>query len=128
MALTSRWPVTLLGVVGALAAGIAGGVAEAPEVAGTGWAALAGLGLSLMLHRLGLRIVGALLVLLAVLGGVLAFTGNAWLAIAFVPVLVSGGAMATLGPGWKRRRPVRDVPSDDWWKRLDSGDDPTDAP
>ncbi|NLE97789.1 MAG: hypothetical protein GX596_07345 [Propionibacterium sp.] len=122
--MTGRWPTTLLAALGGLAAGIGGTVAEAPAVAGLGWAVLAGTALSLMLHGVGLRVLGVVLVLLGVLGGVLSVLGTAWLATAFVPVLAGGVLMAMFGPGWAAGRKAR-PPSEDPWKLLDQGEDPT---
>lgn len=124
MALTGRWPVTLLGAVGALVAGIGGNAAEAAAVSGIGWAAMAGVALSLMLHRWGLRIVGGLVVGLAVLGAVLALLSQPWFAAAFLVVAVSGAVIALRGPSWASTRRRRE-PADDLWKRMDAGEDPT---
>lgn len=124
MELTGRMPTTLLGALGALGAGIGGTVVEAPEVSGVGWAALAGVGLSLMLHRWGLRVTGVLLVALSGLGIVLALVTRWWLGIAFLLVAIAGVLMAWKGPGWVRHRRVR-PPSADPWKIMDEGRDPT---
>ena len=127
MELTGRLPVTFVGAAGALAAGIVGGAVDAQGASGVAWAALAGLGLSLMLKLFGLRIIGALVALLAVLGGVLSVMGTWWLVLLFLPVAASGVVMAWRGPVWVVRRRERGAPTEDWWKRLDQGEDPTES-
>ncbi|SDL68119.1 hypothetical protein [Tessaracoccus oleiagri] len=124
MALTRRWPATLAGATGALVAGIGGNAAESAAVSGVGWAAVAGVALSLMLHSWGLRVIGALVVLLAVLGAVLAFLSEPWFVLAFLVVALSGVVIALRGPGWASTRRRRE-PADDPWKRMDAGEDPT---
>lgn len=124
LALTGRAPTTLLGLVGALGAGIGGTVAEAPEVSGVGWAALAGFGLSLMLHGVGLRVLGVALVLLAVLGSVVSLVTVWWMLFGFLLVAAAGVAMVAVGPSWASQRRKR-PPSKDPWKLMDDGDDPT---
>jgi hypothetical protein len=124
--LTRRWPVTLLGAAGALTAGVAGNATGEPAISGAGWAALAGIALSLMLHGTGLRIVGILIAVLAVLGVVVVGWGS-WAGIALVPVLVAGALMAWAGPKWDRGERRQRQPAKDLWSRMDAGEDPTDV-
>lgn len=124
MDLTRRLPTTLVGVIGALAAGILASTAPAPEVGGLAWAILAGLALSLMLHGVGLRVLGGVIAVLAALGGVLSVLTVWWLVVCFVPVLASGLLMLVFGPSWARGRQKKETVKD-MWKQLDEGDDPT---
>ena len=118
-----------LAVVGALGIALAGLVADAPAVQALGWAAVAGVGLSAMLRGPGLRImggVGALLALVAAVSAALA-GGWAWIAVAFTAVLLVAAFSAVIrGPLWRTdstratREPLKDV-----WKQFDAGEDPT---
>ncbi len=120
----------LLGLVGALGIAFTGLGAGASAVQALGWAASAGVGLSLMLRGPGLRIMGVLGVLLAIAAGAGAVVagGWAWLAVVFAAVLaVAAVATVASGPTWRagaaatKREPARDL-----WKQFDTGDDPTD--
>lgn len=117
-----RLPTTLLGVIGSLVAGFAG---ASELISGVAWAALAGLALSLMLHGFGLRVLGALIALLGVGGAAVSFSSQLWMVLPFGLVLASGILMMIAGPGWLRNRAPKQ-PTDDWWQRMDAGDDPTD--
>ncbi len=119
----NRWTVTLIGALGAVVAGFGG--QSAPAAAGMAWAALAGIGLSVMLHGFGLRIVGPIIALMGVGGIVLGSGSIAWLAAPFALVLVAGVLMTVVGPRWVARKAPKKV-SDDWWQRMDAGEDPTD--
>ena len=119
----------LLAVVGALGVAFTGLGTGASAVQALGWAAAAGVGLSAMLRGPGLRVMGALGVLLAVasLASAALAGGWAWLAVVFSLALGAAGAAAfRRGPHWRagststRREPVRDL-----WKQFDAGDDPT---
>ena len=124
--MTGRWAFTLLTAAGALVAGLAAQSAGAP-LASLAWALLAGIGLSLMLRGFGLRIVGMLLVALAVGGVVWGVQSAQWVPVA--GFAVAGDAalgFVAWGPGWRlRQRREREVQVD-YWKAMDEGDDPTD--
>ena len=119
----------LLALVGALGLAFTGMGAGAAAVQALGWAAAAGVGLSLMLRGPGLRVMGVLGVLLAIGAGAGAVVagGWAWLAVPFAAALaVAAVAAVRSGPAWRasssttRKQPPRDL-----WKQFDAGDDPT---
>lgn len=119
----------LLALVGALGLAFTGLGTDASAVQALGWAAAAGVGLSLMLRGPGLRIMGVLGILLSVAAGASAVVagGWAWLAVLFAAVLaVASVATVRSGPTWRRgpsatqKEPLRDL-----WKQFDAGDDPT---
>ncbi|MFT3886891.1 MAG: hypothetical protein QM713_01825 [Arachnia sp.] len=122
-----RGPVTLAVAAGALTAGIAAQAAESP-VGSLAWAAAAGIGLSLMLRGVGLRVVGVLVVLIGVGGAVWSAQSAQWVPLAgFVVCAVAAVGMVLWGPGWQARRgdaPERRV---DAWAAMDKGDDPTES-
>lgn len=124
--MTGRWAVTLLTAAGVLVAGLAAQSAGAP-LASLAWALLAGIGLSLMLRGFGLRIVGMLLVALAVGGVVWGVQSAQWVPVAgFAVAGVAALGFVAWGPGWRlRQRREREVQVD-YWKAMDEGDDPTD--
>ena len=119
----------LLGVIGALGVAFTGMAVDASAVQALGWAAAAGGGLSAMLRGPGLRVMGALGILLAIAGGISAGLAGGWAWVALVFCLALGvAALATFrrGPHWRsearsqKKEPVRDL-----WKQFDAGDDPT---
>jgi len=119
----------LLGVAGALGIAFTGLAADASAVQALGWAASAGVGLSAMLRGPGLRVLGALGILLAVGAGVSAgFAGGwAWLSLIFCAILAVA-AVATFrhGPAWRAKARSREKePARDLWKQFDAGEDPT---
>ncbi|MHA6511743.1 hypothetical protein [Tessaracoccus sp. Z1128] len=123
--MTRRWPVTLLALAGALTAGFsaqAGGSA----VASLAWAVAAGLGLSLMLRGVPLRVLGTSLVVLAVASAGWAGQAGQWVAlVGFLVALVGLLAMAWWGPGWVARPRTAGEHPVDLWKAMDEGADPT---
>lgn len=124
MAVTRRLPVTALVALGALGAGIAATVAEAPGTAGVAWATLAAVALSLMLHGLGLRVMAGVVVALSVLGTLVAVGELPWAIVGFVVCSLGAILWWRHGPSWGGdRRPARS--EDDPWKQLDAGQDPT---
>ncbi len=119
----------LLGVVGALGVAFTGLAVDAAAVQALGWAAAAGVGVSAMLRGPGLRVMGALGMLLAVVSGISAGLagGWAWLTIVFCVVL-GVAAIATFrdGPSWRTNAGSREkAPAADLWKQFDAGRDPT---
>lgn len=119
----------LLAVFGALGVAFTGLGTGAAAVQAVGWAAAAGVGLSAMLRGPGLRVMGALGVVLAVAAAISAVLdgGWAWLALVFCLVLGTAG-VATLrsGPQWRSGARSREKePARDLWKQFDAGDDPT---
>lgn len=123
--MTGRWPVTLLAAAGALVAGVAAQTAASP-VASLAWALLAGVGLSLMLRGVGLRIVGVLLTALATASAFWAAQAALWVSVAgFAVVALSAVGFILWGPGWAgRARRETDRPVD-VWASMDQGSDPT---
>lgn len=121
-----RLPVTLLAAAGALTGGFAA-QAAASGVQAVAWAAAAGVGLTLMLRGIGLRVVGVALAALAVAGSVWAAQAGLWVAVAgFVALVVAAFGLVVWGPGWAgRAREGREAPPD-LWSAMDRGDDPTD--
>ena len=123
--MTGRWPVTLFAVAGAMLAGIAAQVGSSP-LASLAWALAAGVGLSLMLHGFGLRIVGVALTCLAVVGIGWAAQVGQWVAlVGFVLVTVAGLGFTVRGPNWRHQR-VRRQSAPGLWQAMDPGGDPTD--
>ena len=124
--MTGRWSVTLLAAAGALIAGVSAQVGGSP-LASLGWAVAAGVGLSLMLRGVGLRIVGVLLASLSMASLVWAAKAGQWVAlVGFVAVLVASFGFVVWGPSWRHRRvDEREAPAD-LWKAMDEGADPTD--
>lgn len=119
----------LLAVLGALGIAFTGLGADASAVQALGWAAAAGVGLSAMLRGPGLRIMGGVGTLLAIVAAASAIMagGWAWLAVAFAAILALSAIFTMLrGPLWRanattaRREPVKDL-----WKQFDAGGDPT---
>lgn len=120
-----RGPVTAVAVVGALVAGLAAQSAES-TVGSMAWVIVSGLGLSIMLSGIPLRVLG---VVLTVIGGASvarAASAHLWVAVAgFAVASVAAALMAWWGPGWVVRSRA-DRPRDlDPWKAMDSGIDPT---
>ncbi len=119
----------LLAVVGALGIAFTGLGADASAVQALGWAAAAGVGLSVMLRGPGLRVMGVLGILLALAAAASSVVagGLAWLALAFSMALAVAAVITTRdGPSWKSKVGTRDKePARDLWKQFDSGDDPT---
>lgn len=124
MDLTGRLATTVIGTVAALAAAVAGTAVQVPFASGLGWAAVAAMALSLMLNGRGLTLLGGILALLGIAGVVLAFTTTWWFALFFLVVAATGVVMAWRGPSWVVNRPKR-PPSEDPWKQMDAGEDPT---
>lgn len=84
-----------------------------------------------MLRGPGLRVMGALGILLAIAAGISAGLAGGWAWVALLFCLALGvAALATFrhGPRWRsaartrKKEPVRDL-----WKQFDAGDDPTTA-
>lgn len=123
--MTGRWPVTLLAVAGSLVAGFSAQAAGS-GVASLAWAVAAGLGLSLMLRGVWLRILGVALTGLAVASAGWAWQAGQWVALGgFVVAAVALLGMAWWGPAWvARARQAGDHPVD-LWKAMDDGADPT---
>lgn len=120
-----RWPVTLAAAFGALLAGGAAQVGGSP-LASLGWALAAGVGLSLMLRGFGLRIVGVLLSVLAVVGAGWAIQEGQWVASGgFVLVVVAALGILVWGPNWRQSHSGREAAREDPWKAMDRGLDPT---
>ncbi|MGO1384423.1 MAG: hypothetical protein ACTHWA_07240 [Arachnia sp.] len=119
----------LLGVAGALGIAVTGLAADASAVQALGWAACAGVGLSAMLRGPGLRVLGAVGVVLAVGAGVSAgFAGGwAWISLLFSAMLALAAVFTFRhGPAWRAvARSRRQEPARDLWKQFDAGEDPT---
>lgn len=124
VALTSRVSTTILGLAGAGGAAIAGNFLDAAATRGVAWAGLAAIGLSLMLHGRGLRVLGVLLALLSVAGIVASIMEQPWIAVAFVALLVASALFVVVGPSWRTERAPR-VQQRSLWEELDNGEDPT---
>lgn len=123
--MTGRLPTTLLAILGALLAAISAQVGASP-LASMGWAIAAGVGLTLMLRGVGLRIVGVLIAVLGVTGAGWAVQAGAWVAGGgFVLCIVAAGGFIVWGPGWHARRSPRAAAPADLWKVMDEGGDPT---
>ncbi len=124
MALTARASTTIIGLAGAGGAAIAGNILDVPATRGVAWAGLAAIGLSLMLHGQGLRVLGVLLALLSVTGIVVSVMEQPWVVVAFVALFVASVLFVTVGPTWRTQRPPR-VQQRSLWEELDKGEDPT---
>ncbi|MBK7821235.1 MAG: hypothetical protein IPJ61_09185 [Tessaracoccus sp.] len=125
-----RAPVTLAAAAGAVTAGIAAQAASSP-VGSLAWAAAAGIGLSLMLRGVGLRVVGVLLTALAVTGAGWSVQAGQWVACAgFAVVAVAALGVVVWGPRWRTERASGSGRALDPWAAMDKGEDPTttDAP
>lgn len=120
-----RAPATAAAAIGALVAGVAAQAAES-SVSSLAWALAAGVGLSLMLAGLPLRVLGGLLALLAAGGVAWSAQAGLWVSLAgFVVSALGAVAIAAWGGGWVRGRGGR-VADVDPWKAMDEGVDPTD--
>lgn len=119
----------LLAVVGAIGVAFTGLGADSPAIQALGWAAVAGVGLSAMLRGPGLRVMGALGVVLMVAAAITAALAGGWAWLTWVFCLALGAAaVATFlrGPTWRARARSREKePARDLWKQFDAGDDPT---
>lgn len=120
----------LLALVGALGVAIAGTATGASGVAALGWASLAAVGLGTMVRGSGLRVLGGLVLALALGSAVAAAMAGGWTWVAFAAALVlavAGVAALREGGGWRRASATgpREAPKD-LWKQFDAGDDPTD--
>lgn len=124
MAVTDRLPLTLLTAAMSLGAGVAGMATEAPPLAAVAWGLLAAVGLSLMLRRFGLWIIGALIITLALLGAGMSLFMTPWVAVLFVGVGISGVLMVIHGPG-RRAGAAKRTQQADLWQQMDAGEDPT---
>lgn len=127
----TRGRTLILGLAGTALGGIAGQGADA-ALGAIALAVGAGIGLSLMLRGVGLRIVGILITMLATIGGavsVMAATagqGLAWAALAgFLAVIGAGFFLLRDGPGWASVGADRPARPKDLWKQIDEGIDPT---
>lgn len=123
--MTGRWPVTLLALAGVLAAGFAA-QAAGNGLASLAWAVAAGLGLSLMLRGVWLRVLAVALTALTVASLGWAWQAGQWVALAgFAVATVALLGMTWRGPSWvPRSRAAGDQPVD-LWKAMDDGADPT---
>lgn len=120
-----RGPVTLVAALGAVTAGFAAQASSAP-VGSLAWALAAGTGLSLMLERVGLRVVGVVCTALAVIGA--AWSGQTGLWVPMVGFIVSAIALLGLfvwGPRWPARAARKSARTLDPWAAMDAGEDPT---
>ncbi|HQD21906.1 MAG TPA: hypothetical protein PKY27_06580 [Arachnia sp.] len=123
-----RAPVTLVAAAGAVTAGIAAQAASSP-VGSLAWAAAAGIGLSLMLRGAGLRVVGVLLTVIAVMGAGWSVQAGQWVAAAgFAVAAVASLGLVLWGPRWRSDRGSGGARALDPWAAMDKGEDPTDAP
>lgn len=123
--MTGRWPVTLLAVAGALGAGFAA-QSSGSGVQAFAWALAAGIGLSLMVRGVGLRVLGVALTALAVAGAGWAGRAGLWLVVAgFAVAAVAQLGVIVWGPGWASRPRGPRAGGDDLWAAMDRGDDPT---
>ena len=96
-----RAPVTLVAAAGAVTAGIAAQAASSP-VGSLAWAAATGIGLSLMLRGAGLRVVGVLLTVIAVMGAGWSVQAGQWVAAAgFAVAAVASLGLVLWGPRWR---------------------------
>ncbi|HMR48814.1 MAG TPA: Trp biosynthesis-associated membrane protein [Arachnia sp.] len=121
----------ILGLAGAALAGFTGQSVDA-ALGAIALAVAAGLGLSLMLRGVGLRIVGVLVTVLATIGAGLSVAsaaggqGVAWASLGgFLAVLVAGYSLLRYGPGWAALAADRPAHPKDLWKQIDEGLDPT---
>ncbi len=123
-----RAPVTLVVAAGAVTAGIAAQAASSP-VGSVAWAAAAGVGFSLMLRGVGLRVVGVLLAALATAGAAWSVQAGQWVAFAgFVVAAIGTLGFVMWGPRWRSGRSTGEARALDPWAAMDKGEDPTDAP
>lgn len=124
--MTGRWPVTLLAIVGALTAGFAA-QSSGSGVQAVAWALAAGIGLSLMVRGAGLRVLGAVLAVLALAGATWAGQAGLWLVLAgFAVAAAAEVGVILLGPRWAYRPRTQRPGGDDPWAAMDRGEDPTD--
>ena len=123
--MTGRWPVTLLALAGSLVAGFSAQAAGS-GVASLAWAVAAGLGLSLMLRGVWLRVLGVALTALAVASAGWAWQAGQWVALGgFVATAAALLGMAWWGPAWVARATQAGDHPVDLWKAMDDGADPT---
>ena len=82
-----------------------------------------------MLRGAGLRVVGVLLTVIAVMGAGWSVQAGQWVAAAgFAVAAVASLGLVLWGPRWRSDRGSGGARALDPWAAMDKGEDPTDAP